>query len=309
MRISKFLLVAVAVAASVSVFSCARPEDPTVEIQVEPIAFGASFFSEEAPDAQNRTVLGDNGLSVLWEKNDKIAVSGGSAAFVIDPEIDEPTASVTFKGEAQVADVYYGAYPFSALQSWNGNIATMNLMEMQPARTGSFASDLNISVSKTDAAARVFQFHNVLGYLNFTIGEGSGEILEFKVSTIGGEKLSGKFTVDCGSAAPVLTAASDANTYAAISSATPLAHGNYYVALFPGTYRSGLKFTIKGTKGTAEKVIAQELILDRGKINTMGTIKWNISADFGDDFTGEDNFGDGDGDMEGFGPEDSFEFN
>ena len=44
----------------------------------------------------------------------------------------------------------------------------------------------------------------------------------------------------------------------------------------------------------------------------FSTTDEGATADFtyaGDDFTGEDNFGDGDGDMEGFGPEDSFEFN
>ena len=273
MRTSKFLLSAAAVAAAMSLFSCVRVEDSTTEVRVEQVTFGASFYvDDENQKDQNKTVLGENGLSVLWESNDQIAVSGGTGPFVIEPAIAEPTASVSFRGEAEVADVYYGVYPFSALKGWNGSTASMNLMQIQPARMGSFASDLNISVSSTDAATKTFQFHNVLGYLKFTIGEGSGKITELVVSTIGGEKLSGKFTVDCTSDKPVLVADSYANTSAAISSEQPLAPGDYYLALFPGTYADGLKFIVKGPNGVATKALNQKLTLQRGKVNTLGTI-------------------------------------
>ncbi len=273
MRTSKFLLSAAAVAAAMSIFSCVRVEDSTTEVRVEQVTFGASFYvDDDNQKEQNKTVLGENGRSVLWESNDQIAVSGGTGPFVIEPAIAEPTASVSFRGEAEVADVYYGVYPFSALKGWNGSTASMNLMQIQPARKGSFASDLNISVSSTDAATKTFQFHNVLGYLKFTIGEASGKITELVVSTIGGEKLSGKFTVDCTSDKPALVADSYANTSAAISSEQPLAPGDYYLALFPGTYENGLKFIVKGPNGVATKALNQKLTLQRGKVNTLGTI-------------------------------------
>lgn len=264
MRTSKFLLSAAAVAAAMAVFSCVKVEET---VRVESISFGASFSPED-----HKTILDETGFKVLWESSDQIAVSGGTDPFVIEPAIAEPLAAVRFKGEAAVADIYYGAYPFSALKAWNGSTATMSLQQIQPARKGSFASDLNISVSSTDAATRNFQFHNVLGYLKFTIGENTGDVTELVVSSIGGEKLSGKFTVDCSSATPELVADSYANTSAAISSEQPLAPGDYYLALFPGTYADGLKFIVKGPNGVATKALNQKLTLQRGKVNTLGTI-------------------------------------
>lgn len=264
MRTSKFLLSAAAVAAAMAVFSCVKVEET---VRVESISFGASFSPED-----HKTILDETGFKVLWESSDQIAVSGGTDPFVIEPAIAEPLAAVRFKGEAAVADIYYGAYPFSALKAWNGSTATMSLQQIQPARKGSFASDLNISVSSTDAATRNFQFHNVLGYLKFTIGENTGDVTELLVSSIGGEKLSGKFTVDCSSATPELVADSYANTSAAISSEQPLAPGDYYLALFPGTYADGLKFIVKGPNGVATKALNQKLTLQRGKVNTLGTI-------------------------------------
>ena len=264
MRTSKFLLSAAAVAAAMAVFSCVKVEET---VRVESISFGASFSPED-----HKTILDETGFKVLWEGSDQIAVSGGTDPFVIEPAIAEPLAAVRFKGEAAVADIYYGAYPFSALKAWNGSTATMSLQQIQPARMGSFASDLNISVSSTDAATRNFQFHNVLGYLKFTIGENTGDVTELVVSSIGGEKLSGKFIVDCSSETPELVADSYANTSAAISSEQPLAPGDYYLALFPGTYADGLKFIVKGPNGVATKALNQKLTLQRGKVNTLGTI-------------------------------------
>ena len=273
MRSRKFLFMAAAIASAVSVFSCAKVEDSTTVVKVEPITFGASFYNEDdSQEHQNKTVLDQTGYKILWENSDQIAVSGGTDPFVITPEIEEPSASVNFRGEAAVADKYYAAYPYSALRSWNGSTATMALPQIQSARLGSFASDLNISVSSTTAEDRNFQFHHVLGYLKFTIGEQTGEITEFVVSTIGKEKLTGRFTVDCSTEIPVLVADANANTSAAISSETPLKPGDYYLAMFPGTYEQGLRFIVKGPKGVATKTLSKKLVLERGKVNTLGTI-------------------------------------
>ena len=234
MKFRKILFIAAAIASAMSVFSCAKVEDTdtTDVVKVEPITFGASFNNGDDSQNQNKTVLGgETGLEVLWENSDQIAVSGGTGPFVIEPAIEEPAPSVKFRGEAEVAETYYAAYPYSALRSWNASTATMALPQIQLARLGSFSSDLNISVSSTTAQECNFQFHNVLGYLKFTIGEQTGEITEFVVSAIGKEKLTGRFTVDCSSETPVLVADANANTSAAISSETPLQPGDYYLAL------------------------------------------------------------------------------
>ena len=328
MRSRKFLFMAAAIASAVSVFSCAKVEDSTTVVKVEPITFGASFYKDEADrTVGNKTVIvpdvdadGNPVYKILWEKSDQIAVSGGTDPFVITPEIEEPSTSVNFYGEAAVADMYYAAYPYSALISWSGSTATMALPQIQSARLGSFASDLNISVSSTTAEEQNFQFHNVLGYLKFTIGEQSGQITDFAVSAIGKEKLSGRFAVDCSNAEPALVADAGANITVAVSSEQPLAQGDYYLAMFPGTYAQGLRFIVNGPDGIASKIIKPEggLKLERGRVNTLGTIKvesWKelgesgFDVEFLEDYFAEDNFGGEGEDMEGFGPEDSFEFN
>lgn len=275
MKTSEILFRAMAVAVAVTVFfSCTKVEESDT---VVPVTFGASF-NEVLP----KTVLDQSGFKVLWEGTDKIAVSGAVTPFVIEPEIAEPAATVNFVGEAEVADIYYGAYPYSALEAWNGSVASMTLKQIQPAENGTFASDMNIAVSSTDAKTKNFQFHNVLGYLKFTIGENTGEVTELIVSSIGGEKLTGSFAVDCSSEEPAVIADAEAYTSAAISSDTPLAPGDYYIAMFPGVYKQGLKFIVNGPDGVAVKDINQELELGRGRVNTLGTIdvtNWTRSVE------------------------------
>lgn len=274
--VKKMFLMAVAIASVMAVYSCAEDQGPKVEIKR--MTFGASLSQVEG----NKTILDETGFKVLWESTDQISVSGGVGPFVIEPEIAEPSATVNFRGDAEVAQMYYGAYPYSAVTGWTGSVATMSLKQIQPARLGSFASDLNVSVSSTDAQTANFQFHPVMGYLKFTVGEQTGEVTQMVVSSVGKEKLSGRFTVDCSSAEPVLVADANANTSVAISSDKSLAPGDYYLAMFPGTYTKGLRFIVKGPNGVATKQLDLELVLERGKINTLGTInvtKWTKSVE------------------------------
>lgn len=261
--------------------ACSRKqESPVVAV---PVSFGASFESEEV-----KTVLGSDGHQVLWEPDDKIAVSGGSGAFEIKPVISGAEPTVNFSGEAARSEVYYGAYPFSAWSEWDGSVASMSLKQIQSARAGSFTSEQNILVSSTTDDEMDFQFRTVLGYLKFTVGEATGDITQVIVSSVGGEKLSGEFVVDCKSVAPELVPGSGERTYtsAAISSDRPLAQGDYYIAMFPGTYSKGLEFIVHGPDGVATKIVAADasgnpLKLERGKVNRLGTIdvtKWTRSV-------------------------------
>lgn len=279
MKNSLYMFMAVASAMVLS--ACSEKQETPAG--VVPLSFGASCDYDDV-----KTILGDDGHAVLWEASDQIGVSGGTGAFEIKPSISVPQSKVTFTGEAAQAEVYYGVYPYSALSGWNGSVASMNLMQVQPARKGSFAAGLNISVASTAAAEMNLQFRNVLGYLKFTVGEASGGITKVIVSSVGGEKLSGEFTVDCSDPLKLVPGSGE-QTYSsvAISSEESLAQGDYYIAMFPGTYSKGLKFAVYGPQGVATKVILADksgnpLKLERGKVNSLGTIdvtKWTSSVE------------------------------
>ena len=260
-RILFFMLACVA--ASVSVSCVDEVSDPSVFMQE--LTFSASCQSE------TKTALVE-GNEVYWLPGDQIAVSGASDPFVTD--IAAPSGFTQFTGAASPASEYYAVYPYASLKSWDGSTATVEIPQIQTAVKGTFADDLNISVASTSSEDMLFRFHNVLGYVKFTVSEQSGSIKSVTVSAIGDEPLAGDVQVDCSSDSPSASSVENSESYVTLTSGTVLESGNYYIAMLPGTYASGLEFTFMNDKGqVATKQIARELTLSAGQIRNIGEMK------------------------------------
>ena len=252
------------------------------------MTFGASYASDNA-----RTVLSES-VKILWEDGDGIYVSGAEEPFVTT--LSEPSAVAEFKGEAPTAQVYYAVYPYSAVSDYADELIIASLPTVQNARKGSFDPSANISVSSTADQDRNFVFHHAVGYLKFTVGANSGNITSLTVQAPGGEPLSGSFYVDCTETAPEI-APEEPQPYVKLVSETALEAGDYYIAMLPGVYSEGLSFTFEGPDGVAVKTIGESLELERGKINTLGTVsglEWDNGeayyvevAESYDDWSGE----------------------
>lgn len=227
------------------------------------MTFGASYSNGDA-----KSVLAD-ATKVYWENGDQIFVSGAEEPFVAT--LSEPSAAAQFTGETVNAEVYYAAHPYSAVGDYADELLLMTLPSFQQARSGSFETASNLSVSCTTSAEKSFVFHHIPGYLKFAVGADSGNITSLTVQTIAGESLSGSFYVDCTEAAPEV-AEEEVMPYVKLVSDSVLEPGDYYIAMLPGVYSKGLSFTFEGPDGVAVKTIEQQLELGRGKINTLGTI-------------------------------------
>lgn len=260
-RILFFMLACVA--ASVSVSCVDEVSDPSLYMQE--LTFSASCQSE------TKTALVE-GNEVSWLPGDQIAVSGASDPFVTD--IAEPSGFTQFTGAASPTSEYYAVYPYASLKSWDGSTATVEIPQIQTAVKGTFADDLNISVASTSSEDMLFRFHNVLGYVKFTVSEQSGSIKSVTVSAIGDEPLAGDVQVDCSSDSPSASSVENSESYVTLTSEAVLEPGNYYIAMLPGTYASGLEFTFMNDKGqVATKQIARELTLSAGQIRNIGEMK------------------------------------
>ena len=271
-RLIVILTRAVAALMFVALSSCS--EQSVDKSRSEAMTFGASYASDVA-----RTVL-SNGTKVLWEDGDQIYVSGAEQPFTTS--LSDPSASAEFAGKAPVADVYYAVNPYSAVSDYADNLILGSMPSFQTALVGSFDPKANISVSSTNDQARNFVFHHVPGYVHFNVGASSGAITSVTVQTTGGEPLSGSFYVDCSEIAPEAVP-DEAQPYVCLTSETPLAQGDYYIAMFPGVYEDGLSFTFEGPDGVAVKTIGESLELERGKVNTLGTVR-DLDWDNGESF-------------------------
>ena len=230
------------------------------------LSFTASFDSDD----DTKTILVD-GKDVHWLPGDCISVSGASDAFVSDASAQ--CAVTTFTGSALPAETYFAVYPYESVVSWNGEVASVNVPANQTAVKGTFSDDLNISASRASSSDMNMSFHNVLGYMKFTIGEDSGSIRSVEVSAIGGESLAGaaEISYDSQTGQPSLVSTTESQTVT-LSSESALEPGDYYIAMIPGTYTEGLTLTFVATDyRVATKEIKTELTLGKGVIQNIGT--------------------------------------
>ena len=262
----------ISVAAAAAMFmACAKENIITPSSQeLSPLTFNAVAAGSVSDDA-TKTVLSENGLDVLWTAGDAISVCGAASAFTSDLA-EGSSAETSFSGEALAADVYYAVYPYSAVKTWNGSTAVLELPAEQAPALNTFANGLGICYASTSAEDMAFRFEHLLGYVKFTIDENSGAVTTVNIATNGNEPLAGSFTVDLSSETPSASA-SGSMSHIVMESETPLAPGNYYIAMLPGTYSQGLTISFLGENGGSDvKSVNTSLTLEAGQIQNIGTV-------------------------------------
>ena len=227
-----FLMAALACAA------CSRTEidepvssasDPEETIVPHGLTFKATWEAPETP-AGTKTSLGENGLDVLWMKNDALSVFDGEGAaytpssgsfaegFVKDTRYqayevsaDKKTASFTVsEGNQPAAEgkpIYWAFTPRiqdAAVNFTDGKLIAW-LTRYQRGNNGNFSEHrgtvgryLNFAVGSTTNPENVpIVFKNILCHLKFTIpADMDGKITRIGVHTGSGEYLSGDQYVD-----------------------------------------------------------------------------------------------------------------
>ncbi|MBR2063287.1 MAG: leucine-rich repeat domain-containing protein, partial [Bacteroidales bacterium] len=227
-----------------------------------------TFHAYARPDT--KTVLAE-GNEVHWLPGDEIAVTGSTEPFVAS--VSAPSSFAEFTGTAVEMSEYHAVYPYSLLQSWKGSVAHVLIPEVQTAVKGSFADELNVSVAMTSRKDMSLRFHNVLGYVRFTLPQEYDSIVSVSVTAEGGEALAGPAAIDCSEEQPVALPSDETSSVVTLMSPTALEAGAYYIAVIPGTYSSGLTLTFE-TSDHSEAVleISRELQMNAGQIRNIGTI-------------------------------------
>lgn len=258
---------------AVALSACVKEEvtSPKNEGELQTVTFQA------LASPQTKTTLVE-GTKIYWCSGDQISVMGAAAPFTNPLAKGDSAARVDFTGQVAAADVYYAAYPASAVVSWKETVANIKTTMRQNAVAGSFADGLNITVANTTSQEKTFTFKNVLGYVKVPVT--TTNIKSVIITANGGEKLYGEVTVDCAAEEPSAVAVSGSNVVT-LSSSSALAAGDYYVALIPGTYSQGLTFDFVGTDNkVASKSINTSIELKAGHINPISVsgLTWNDPA-------------------------------
>ena len=241
-------------AAVIALAGCAKEMEMSPEQELTKMSF-TGFVDG---NVGTKTALTSD-YNVIWTAGDQISVfADGSnnqftASNIRASEGGLEGAVATFEGMANVADVYYGIYPYNEDATMSGTVITTTLPTDQTAVAGSFAVGSNISVAKA-AEEDVLQFRNAGAIVGLTVnGEGISAI---RLQSGDAQKpMSGTVTVDATDDTPVMAVAQEGVNYVRIVAAQPsddnpdatgtLTSGEtYYFVVAPGEY-SGLQLVFE----------------------------------------------------------------
>lgn len=233
-----------------------------------------------ATPVETRTLLADDGKSIVWQSDDEIAVYDYVAPkhkFALESS-DRSKARFLGKITAK-KDNFLALYPYSLgaenLTETNG--ISVQLPAQQTAQASTFASGLNISVGKgarnVDGSPSVLTFYNVCQLLKFEVPEYvSGKIKEIRFST--NTSVVGTMQVDCSGSIPSVAVLVDGRREITIlppSQAAAFAAGTYYIVSAP-VQMTGFSMTFTCDGATYSLGSSSTFGGEAGKIYSLGKI-------------------------------------
>lgn len=219
-------------------------------------------------DAETKLTLADK-TRILWEPGDGIYVNGD----YFYSTLEEPSSYSEFVGETVPADEYF-AVSSNFYPEWNGTGYKYDLQWYQMAERGNLP--FYLSAAKCTDSDFALHFTNLLSYIKFTIPEDGWLLKEVEVRAEGGETIaSGLASIDYSGDVPRLVVPDDefSMDFMTLNSAGGMEPGDYYMAIYPGTFSEGLCFTFKSFDGEVTmKRINREISIAPGTIKNIGLI-------------------------------------
>lgn len=268
----KLFNIVLAVASVFAAASCIQelntgiPEDVVAGEKVQMI------FSASIGDDTKATLV--DGTDIWWQPGDMILINGDP--FYATTKV--PSKTTDFVGETVPADGYYALFSKGECEvQWNNGFYELCAPVSSYASVGQLP--VILSAAKCPRDGDKLNFVNLLGYVKFTLSQEFADISRFIVSANADEILAGNRThVDFSGKRPALSLCElEENEYrwSYVYLCAFLGEpGDYYVAMYPGTYSEGLTFTFRKEDGKeASKSINQEVTLQPGYVQDIGTIK------------------------------------
>ena len=226
----KFMLFAVAAMAAASCVKETAPEgqdNPASEVNYVQMEFTV--------DTKTKTTIAEDGATVLWNTNDKVAVYDNSAT--ASAHINEFTvvygsgsSSAVIQGTVpEDATEFYAYYPYNANRTFADGVVEAYVDETPVNTYGAFPAA--VMMAKADADGN-FAFKNVCSHIKFTLAEDMTDIKSIILMGNNAETIAGYCDVAWNNGEPVITPASNAVSYVNIVRASGLKPGDYYFSIF-----------------------------------------------------------------------------
>ena len=228
--------------------------------------------------AQTRTSLNQTNGSVNWTADDQIAIYDNLGGENIFTNTSENVASFTGNVTAGTTQ-FWGVYPTNLISGFNNGTVTMTLPSDQTPVAGTFAEELNISVTsgmKTPGTELVegISFHNACGLISFTV---PANIAAQKVTFISDNSfLCGTLSVDCTTSEAVLSS----NQSNSVSMTGDFDAGStFYFVVAPGQIE-GFSINVETEKGSyySKNASQGKINVTAGSLTRLGQISFKAGA-------------------------------
>ena len=240
------------------------------------------YLSTES-GAGTRTSLGPSN-SVLWTAYDYISVLDGVENRFFELTDGSGTTSATFRGEvSESATELYAISPYQVSATLDGGVVSgLSIPSMQSPCEGTYDPSSAMMCARSSGTDESLHFHNITAYLKFTPTFTCSEVT---VKALGGEKLSGGFSVEISSdglPSDVITDGSATDTVS--MSGMPIESGRtYMIGAVPTTLQNGFTMTFTAEDGKKySRTKHGEVILKAGRILDLGTFSrdgtWDASG-------------------------------
>lgn len=204
------------------------------------------------------------GVKVSWTAGDAINVNGANSN-----AIAEGAASATFEFRSTLATPYKAVYPTSIYK--NENTVTL------PGVLNDYYTPLAGYLENGSA----IDFHAITAFLKLSItGDAATTVKDVTLRGLGGEQLSGDFSIDFSTLA--LTGASDAEADKVVKlnvnqalSATPLV---LYIPIPAGNYASGYQIDILNTEGGVMRKAVSARTISAGQLREMEALVFEVNV-------------------------------
>lgn len=227
---------------------------------------------------KTKTILNQADGSVNWTAGDQIAIYDDLRGTNIFNNTSDNVAS--FSGNVTAGTTqFWGVYPTNLISGFNNGTVTMTLPSDQTPVAGTFAEELNISVTsgaKTPGTELVegVSFHNACGLIAFTVPT---NIAAKKVTFISDNSfLCGTLSVDCTTSEAVLSS----NQSNSVSMTGDFAAGStFYFVVAPGQIE-GFSINVETKKGSYYSKSASQgkINVTPGSLTRLGQISFKAGA-------------------------------
>lgn len=232
-----------------------------------------TFSAVQEGTATKAEISQSDSKVINWSTGDAITVydgGGNSERFGLTEGAGGTRAS--FSGKiTQTAESYLALSPYQGgTFSDDGKIEFVTMKAKQTAVAGSFDPEAALMVSKTAPGGTSMSFRNVVGYVKVT-PQFDCEMISL-ISEDSSDLLAGTVSIDYNDGEPVVTVTDDGTNSVSISGDI-ISGKTYYIAVLPGTLKSGFRLVFFGKDGKDSlKSTSKPFEIKRNTVVNLGSV-------------------------------------